>query len=107
MRLDDPVNGTYQAGTLSPQDFDPLSALRLSFDGAAHGIVVAAADGTIVFVNDLASRLFAYSPGELLGQPLSRVLPDPTPPAAEDGWIEFWRSPDRRPVLKDWPMAGL
>ena len=72
MLLDNPADGTRQLRTFSPQIPDPLGELRLIFDGAPHGMIVVGEDSTILFVNASASKIFAYSPGELLGQPLSQ-----------------------------------
>ena len=57
-------------------DRDPLDVLRAAFEGSPHGVVVSGEDGTILFVNVPASAIFDYPPGELIGQPLSRLLPE-------------------------------
>ena len=38
--------------------------------------VAVRSDGTIVRVNAQAETLFGYEPGELIGQPLERLVPD-------------------------------
>src|SRR6476619_3690520 len=107
MLLDDSVDGTSRLRIFGRQTTDSLSVLRLAYDGASHGIVVVAEDRSIVFVNALASAILAYSPGELLGQPLSRLLPEPAPAAYHDRWIEFWTHPDRSTMITSCAMAGL
>src|SRR4030095_6750781 len=54
---------------------DSFGALGPMFDAAPYGVVVARDDGTIVFANEKANATFAFAPGELIGQPLSRLLP--------------------------------
>jgi formate hydrogenlyase transcriptional activator len=86
---------------------ESLDALRFAFEGAPNGIVVVDQDGSIVFANALASRIFAYGPGELVGQPLSRLLPDPTPDAHDDQWIAFWNNREARSMIAGRTLAGI
>ena len=59
----------------APRESDPLDVLRAALARAPHGVIVCGEDGTILFVNGLASAIFDYPPDELIGQPLSRLLP--------------------------------
>jgi PAS domain S-box-containing protein len=69
---------------------DSLGVLRLAFEGAPHGVVVSGEDGTIRFVNSLASSMFGYRPGELVGQPVSRLLPRPASGGSDEHWADAW-----------------
>jgi formate hydrogenlyase transcriptional activator len=62
---------------------DSLDALGPVFEAAPYGVLVAREGGTVVFANEIANATFAFEPGELIGQPLSRVLP-----AIEDTYVE-------------------
>jgi PAS domain S-box-containing protein len=55
---------------------DPLEVICLALQSDAHAVLVMSAEGTILFANRAASRLLAFEPRELEGQPISRVLPD-------------------------------
>jgi PAS domain S-box-containing protein len=81
--------------------------LRDALETAPHAILVAEEDGTILFVNELAEALFAYSPGELVGQPLSRLPLEL--PGHEDWWAELWRGTPElwRGTPKVTPVTGL
>jgi PAS domain S-box-containing protein len=49
---------------------------RVLAQTANDGIVSADADGRITFLNDAASRLFGWPATELVGEPLTRLMPD-------------------------------
>src|SRR3954469_19075601 len=63
---------------------DPLRLVRLAFNGAANGVIVCGDESTILFANRSATDTFSYAPGELVGYPLSRVIPEvPLDPSAD------------------------
>src|SRR5262245_60308579 len=45
------------------------------FVAAPYGVIVASQEWTIVFTSSAVDRTFAYAPGELIGQPVVRLLP--------------------------------
>jgi PAS domain S-box-containing protein len=59
------VTGFYDAGPF-----------ELAVESLPDGILIAALDGTIVFVNRGVERLFGWARADLLGQPVERLLPD-------------------------------
>ena len=59
------VTGFYGAGPF-----------ELAVESLPDGILIAALDGTIVFVNRGVERLFGWARADLLGQPVERLLPD-------------------------------
>jgi formate hydrogenlyase transcriptional activator len=73
---------------------DPLDVLRSAFGQLPNGVVVCADDGTILFVNDLAATALDYARGELIGQPLARLLPGIVPEGHDPEWKRFWDAPD-------------
>ncbi len=48
---------------------------RAVVDNAGDAVVIVAADGRLASCNRSAERLFGYAAGELVGQPLARLLP--------------------------------
>jgi PAS domain S-box-containing protein len=51
------------------------AALRSAVDAAPDGIVLVDEAGIIVFVNPMVEQMFAYRRGELVGEPVDRLLP--------------------------------
>ncbi len=93
--------------SFSPSACAPLDVLRAAFEGSPHGVVVSGEDGTILFVNALASAIFDYPPGQLIGQPLSRLLPEAVPPPHDDRWTEFWKNPHSAAMIAGRTIAGI
>ncbi len=52
------------------------STTRILFEAAPIGIVVSDTKGNVVLINDSAQRLFGYDSIELVGQPLTILIPD-------------------------------
>ncbi len=50
--------------------------LRELYSSLGDGIVVMKPDGTIEFTNPAAERLFGFGPGELIGKPVSLMIPE-------------------------------
>src|ERR1044072_624407 len=49
--------------------------LRLLIDTATQGVVMVDSKGTIVMANRALKAMFGRQPGELIGQPIERLLP--------------------------------
>ena len=86
---------------------DPLDVLRAAFDGTPHGIVVSGDDGLILYANVPAAAIFGYALGELVGQPLSGLLPGAVPAAHDAQWAGFWDDPAHDPMLAGRTIAGM
>jgi PAS domain S-box-containing protein len=86
---------------------DPLEVLRSAFGQSPNGVVVSRDDGTILFVNELASAILDYPLGELVGQPLARLLPGVVPEAHDAMWTRFWENPDGAAMLAGRTIAGM
>ncbi len=54
-----------------------LAAPNALLEGLPDAVVASARDGRIVYVNSLAEELFGYAPGELIGQPVTILWPEP------------------------------
>ena len=61
--------------------------LRALTDTASDAIVTADADGDVVSWNGAAARLFGWSEAEMLGQPLTRIIPERHRSAHEAGML--------------------
>jgi PAS domain S-box-containing protein len=85
----------------------PLDVLRAAFEESPHGVVVSGEDGTILFANVPASAMFAYPPGQLIGQPLSRLMPGAVPSAHDHRWTEFWANPRSAAMIADRAIVGI
>ncbi len=59
--------------------FDADRLFRLAAESLPSGVLVVAADGTIVFVNAEVERLSGFTRQELIGQPVEILLPDARP----------------------------
>jgi PAS domain S-box-containing protein len=67
-----PVDAT-PAG--SPRFREAEEGYRSIIESVPNGIVIVDEAGTIVLCNSEAEKLFGYDPGELLGQPVERLVP--------------------------------
>ncbi len=65
--------------------FDADRLFRLAAESLPNGVLVFAADGTIVFVNAEVERLSGYTRQELIGQPVEILLPDARPEPGQMG----------------------
>ena len=56
---------------------ESAARLRAVVDTAVDGIITIGADGIIDTANPAAYRMFGYAPGELIGQPVAMLMPEP------------------------------
>jgi PAS domain S-box-containing protein len=71
-----------------------------------HGLIVFGESGEVLAANRLTEVLFAYGPGELMGQRIERLLPE----ASHDAHPDLWTSctdPERRMFGAGQPVAGV
>jgi formate hydrogenlyase transcriptional activator len=80
-----------------------LGALRLVLEGAPNGVLVVAETGTILFANARASATFAHSAENLVGQPLTLLLPQPS----DEAWTVFWNQARGDTSIVSCAAAGL
>jgi PAS domain S-box-containing protein len=72
---------------------------RLVVEAAPHAKIVLDAKGRIIIVNSRTETLFGYSRGELLGEPLQKLLTRGLPPE----WLENIAATERQP---SWELTG-
>ena len=64
-----------QVRKAQPKGAASLEALRTVLEAVPVAMVMADSDGAILLVNAVSERLLGYSRGELLGQPVERLVP--------------------------------
>ncbi len=83
-----------------------LSVLRLAFDNAPQGVIGLTTDGTILFANQSADAIFAYPPGELVGQSIERLLRGPSVGVEHGLWKNLPRHPQTGHVAMSDGVSG-
>ncbi len=66
------------------------------FENATEGIIVTGVDGIIMLVNPAAEKMFAYSSGEITGQPIEILIPDQFKPHHHGLREGFYKHPSNR-----------
>ena len=86
---------------------DTLAICRAAFAVAPHAVVVVDETGTILFANPEVDATFHYAPGEVIGQPVSRLL-TPSPEAKDpELWTDFWADPQNWKIGAHPSVAGI
>jgi PAS domain S-box-containing protein len=70
------VAQTQQARRRSRELQTSSAMMQQLFDVAPDGLVMTDRHGTIIRVNEEAEQIFGYAPGELLAQPIERLIPE-------------------------------
>jgi PAS domain S-box-containing protein len=71
---------------------------RLIFESAPDAIVVVGGDARITLVNQQAEKMFGYARAELVGQPLTILIPERFRAAHKGHEARFFSSPVARPM---------
>jgi len=80
---------------------------RALLDAAPDAIVIAGADGHIVFVNVQAEHLFGYARDELIGQGLAALMPERFRGVHDTHVVEYFKNPKVRPMGSALELYGL
>jgi len=65
---------------------DPITrVLSGAIEHMPHGVLVFSQSGTVLAANRRSSAIFGYAPGELLDQPMERLLPETSRPVRTGG----------------------
>ena len=86
---------------------ESADCLRLVMESASNGIVIADAGGKILSANTHFEVQFGYERGELLGQPVERLIPARLRPQSTDRSAVFLVDPKDRPVSDARQCVGL
>jgi two-component system, chemotaxis family, CheB/CheR fusion protein len=73
---------------------------------AAEAIVMSDAEGTIVFVNRMATETFGYAADELIGRPLATLLPEGAREHHARLYADFIEQPVSRQMGRDRRLVG-
>ena len=74
---------------------------------ASDAIISANAQGNIIYFNRAAERTFCYSPEEVVGKPLTLLMPERYREAHQKGLDRFLRTGEARVIGKTVELAGL
>jgi len=75
-----PVNASESRGGYALQGF------RLPIENLPNAVLIAGGTGSVQAANAAAERIFGYGPGQLVGQPLERLVPGWSPRLAGEPW---------------------
>lgn len=81
--------------------------VRELLDSAPDGFIVADESGTIVFANRTADQLFGYTPDEIVGQPISMLIPEHLRDAHVKHRTTYQEKPTVRPMGLGLNLVGL
>ena len=87
--------------------FNALRLLEAAFAEAPQGVIVLTTDGTILSANRSAHTMFAYAPGELPGQSVKRLMPEPMGGWHADFSRNSWLSSHGGSIGSGETVAGL
>jgi formate hydrogenlyase transcriptional activator len=82
-------------------------AAHLTVEQFPHGLIIVVDEGTVLSANSQAEAIFAYAPGELIGVPISLLLPEQSRFVYSELWTEFWNTPQSRRMGGERIVGGL
>jgi PAS domain S-box-containing protein len=80
--------------------------IRALLDTAAQSIVTVGADGRIQSANPMAEQMFQYGAGELIGLPVSELIPERFRPLHDHHLAGYMMSPKVRPMGLGMELMG-
>lgn len=80
---------------------------RLIIESASDAIVAVDGSGIVVFANQAVSRTFGHDPGDLVGQPLTILIPEHLRAAHTEGFRRYRESGNRRLDWNSLQLTGL
>ncbi len=86
----------------------PLPAYIVSeiLNASADATIISDQQGTISVVNLAAEQLFGYAPGELVGEPIEKLLPEAMRQAHEGLRSSYHQAPRARPMVSGLDIQG-
>jgi len=73
----DETNASAASASLDPDAIGPDNLFKLAVEASPSGVLVVGPRGTIELVNLALEQQFGYARGELIGQPVEVLLPEP------------------------------
>src|SRR5919197_427821 len=86
---------------------DPETPFRIIAETASDAIITIDERSTILFVNDAAGRIFGYSVPEMLGQPMTMLMPEYLRHVHEQGLQRYIRTGQRHIRWEGIELPGL
>jgi formate hydrogenlyase transcriptional activator len=80
---------------------------RLSVDQFPHGVLVLGPEATVLCANPEAEMIFAFSSGEMIGQPLGALLPEQSRLMHAELWSAFRKTSDSQRMGPDRTVGGV
>jgi formate hydrogenlyase transcriptional activator len=85
---------------------DVTCGFRLAIEDLPDGVLILGETGAVLAANRLAETIFAFGPGQLVGQPIERLLPQWSPRIHAETWKRSTTLQNRHPDA-DRPHAGV
>jgi formate hydrogenlyase transcriptional activator len=86
---------------------DVSRVFRLAVEQVPHGVMIFGDDGEVLAANRAAETVFAYAPGQLVGQSSERLLPESSHELHTKPWKRCWTNPQNRTLGAGRPLAGV
>ena len=80
---------------------------RLSVEQFPHGLMILGEGRTVLGANRQADTIFAYPTGEMIGVPISLLLPEQSRFVHAELWREFWKPSESGRLASDRTVGGL
>ncbi len=75
---------------------DSAARYRSLFDTSPDLITIMDDDGLVVAVNDSVRRVLGYDPDDLIGKPLSRIMPERFRAGHREGFLRYLKTGKRK-----------
>jgi two-component system cell cycle sensor histidine kinase/response regulator CckA len=86
---------------------DSEERYRVTTEAATDAVVTINEKGEILFTNAAVDRIFGYSPEELKGQPLTRLMPEGMRPRQGSSIRRYLETDEKQPPLNSVLVPGL
>jgi len=86
---------------------DLVRRARLSVEQFPHGLLIFGEAATVLAANRQAESIFGYGPGELVGLPMSILVPEQSRAAHAELWGEFLSTPQTGRMGPDRIVGGV
>lgn len=92
---------------LRVQEREQAETMRLLMETSGQGIVTVTREGTVIAANPAIESMLGWGRGELVGQPLDRLIPPELRRAHANHQEHYWSAPRSRPMGSGLRLAAL